>query len=927
MDVPPLCLFELRFRVLSPIRKLPHYHGAQWSALFRHAFRECLPEGQSMAQAGISCIPIETGIETYEAGAPAHVGLIFPAPLFQAICRGLSGMNRVASGDGHFLAGKTVFLESVYDRIADQAYTLERLTELSDTTTAPSLKEDHLLPEVERLGTLSQFRLVFYTPLRLNRPEGCKTSHHVFCDEGFFSTPPADNAPLDHLLANAGRIRGGAPQPDGIQAGNLALADQALLWLDIPYRSRPENMFHEKTLSATTLGGIVGTLTLSGTPAPDAARKLVVGQYTGVGKNHAFGLGFYSIPELDDVRRIRPLRRGKSILQRALTPETLKTLLDKATATSPGPDGLMFSDIKKAGRHYLENLCASACSGGYQAGGYKSYQMPKSSGGFREIHIQNAVDRLLQKAVADGMTPIIDNLLSKSSFAYRLGLNRQGAASALKKYLAEGYTTGVKADIAAFFDSVPLNRLADLLHGLFPFEPFVDVIIPWLTAACAEGRAALPQGSPLSPVLSNLYLHRFDCDMSKAGFKLIRYADDFVCLFQNGANTDQDINVIQKSLAVLGLALKPEKTVPLRPGAPVDFLGYAVTAEAITEKSPEENDTDQTWLPVFRETWQTGTPIYLSSICRGAYSSGAYLVIKDDRDVTHAVAWNSISRMIIVGRSPFSGGVVYRAARENIPVSFVDVRGRLTGSLYPAGYEVPEMTALQETCSADPAFCLDFARRIIAAKINNAHVLLRRNKTDLPELKEMVDRALQADNLETLRGYEGYAARQFFGALGGLVTPFEFKGRVYHPPDGPVNVMLSFGYTLLYARIALVLKDKGFNPRIGFFHQGRGSHLSLASDLLEELRHIAERIVLALIHTGEIQEKDFTAVNKASLSYSRLEGDGFRKFIHRYEHTMAQSFTTGDGEKLTYNAYLDEMADHLKRSLKMGIPYKALRID
>ena len=249
------------------------------------------------------------------------------------------------------------------------------------------------------------------------------------------------------------------------------------------------------------------------------------------------------------------------------------------------------------------------------------------------------------------------------------------------------------------------------------------------------------------------------------------------------------------------------------------------------------------------------------------------------------------------------------------------------GSLNPSGYEVPEMAAQQEVCSKDPSFCLAFAREIISAKIMNSHVLLRRNKVDISSLKEVIPHVLQADNMDTLRGYEGYAAKLFFGAFASLVMPFEFKGRIYHPPDGPVNVMLSFGYTLLYNRIALVLKDKGFNPRVGFFHKGRGGHLSLASDLLEELRHIVDRIVLALIHNREIKEYDFATVEKKGLSYSRLEGEGFRKYIHRFEHTMATTFTVENGENFTYNTYLDEMVDHLKRSLRMSIPYRALRID
>ncbi|TLM98751.1 hypothetical protein FDZ71_16695, partial [bacterium] len=102
---------------------------------------------------------------------------------------------------------------------------------------------------------------------------------------------------------------------------------------------------------------------------------------------------------------------------------------------------------------------------------------------------------------------------------------------------------------------------------------------------------------------------------------------------------------------------------------------------------------------------------------------------------------------------------------------------------------------------------------------------------------------------------------------------------------------------------------------------------ALASDLLEPLRHLAERIVLSLIHLKEIAPDDFSVQEKHGTTCHRLNGEGFRTFIHRYEHTMASRFTPTNGEKMSYNAWLDETADSLVRALKFGISYQPLRID
>jgi len=296
-------------------------------------------------------------------------------------------------------------------------------------------------------------------------------------------------------------------------------------------------------------------------------------------------------------------------------------------------------------------------------------------------------------------------------------------------------------------------------------------------------------------------------------------------------------------------------------------------------------------------------------------------------DTEEKIPWNRLNRMVIAGRSPFSGGVVYRAVKEDVPVTFIDIMGRARGHLFPEYHEMPEMLSLQEKYRKDKEFCLSFAKEIISAKIHNSTVLLQRNGMDVEDMKEIQERLKEAKDVDSLRGYEGAASKAYFAKLAHLVAPFEFKSRVYHPPDGPINTILSLGYSVLYNRIATALKDSGFNARFGFFHQGRGSHCALASDLMEELRHIIERVVLSLIHLGELKPDDFTVRKKKEIDICRIGGEGFRKFVHRFEKTMAVSTSYGSTERMSYNAYIDEMTAGLKRSLRLGIPYKALRID
>jgi len=924
MNPPPLCLYELHFRVISPIDNLPFYHGPQLSALFRYLIKPHLSGGSTLSSTFITIEPIETGLNAFEENDIFNVGIAFPIEylfLIEPVIDVLSGKNKpdIPLPEGHLMPGKTIILDDVVCRISGKSGLLP---------TPHVLNYEILKDEFELLKNIEEFSLVFHSPLRLPRPHYHKIQGHRYCDYEFFLEPHKElNNPLAHVLSSIKKrlmqyhsyeADKSLPSPTEKFDLPLKIADGALIWIDCPYGYNP----------VKTIGGVMGTIKISGRCTDDLAQTLVMGQYSHLGKNTAFGFGSYIIPELEGAKRIKPLCRGKPLFERAITIQSFKNALSRLPNSSPGMDGITLQDAKKAGEPYLINLRDTLFNGTYIKGELKRYRLLKNDGKFRDIYVQCISDRLIHKVISDYLSTLVDRLLHDSAWAYRKGLNRKGAAEALQRAISEGYVNGIKADIDTFFDSINLNKLFFIIEGLFPFEPLTELLKDLIDQFSSKGVKGLPQGSPLSPVLSNLYLTLFDKDMEKEGFRLTRYCDDFVILSKSDIQNESIMESIQKSLFRLDLTLKKEKTIEVQGHTPINFLGYLISNETIEEGSKEENDTaNDEWLPVFKDEWRTGQPVYITMLSKGAYSSGPDLFIKLDEKEHEKINWNNISRLVVVGRSPVSGGVIYRAVKEEIPVTFIDIMGKVKGSFYPEYSQMSEIASIQATFAKDEKYSLSFAKEIISAKVHNSFILLKRNGIDSKGLKELEKSIREAGSVESLRGYEGTAARLYFSEFAHLVEPFEFKGRVYHPPDGPVNVMLSFGYTLLYNRISAVLKDKGFNARTGFFHKGRGTHNALASDLLEELRHIVERIVLTLIHLKEIKKDDFSYGNRKGVEICRLEGDGFRKFIRRFENTMAKKASYHGAERMSYNSYLDEMSDSLKRSLKLNIPYKALRID
>ncbi len=448
-------LLALEFAVLAPIRGLPHFPGPHWSALFRNLFHT-LEAKLKAVNPTVWVQPVETGILEYEAGDRLSLGLVVPAAAVPALEEVLGCFNRLAAGRGHFQPGVTLRLENVTSRFDGRPWW---------GAGAALLSREMVAAEVKELCVCDRFTLLTLSPLRIPRPPGRKESGHRYCDADFFLRGNDDEV-CRRLLE---KVRGLAfdtfPMPAD---GTLKVSGGALNWLDVAYAGK-------------TMGGVVGALEIAGRPQPEEALRLVLGQYLGVGKNAAFGLGFYRIPELDPVRTIRPLVRGTTLLSRVVTPEALAGVLARLPDSSPGPDGMSLADAHAAGPALLKKLRAAVLAGP-PAGeiSLKPYRLPKSDGGARTIYVQNLGERLLHRAFIDQLVPAVDVLLSSSSYVYRRGLSHQRSARTLHELLAEGFCCGLKADISAFFDSVRTRELLWILEGLFPAEPLVEHLAAWL---------------------------------------------------------------------------------------------------------------------------------------------------------------------------------------------------------------------------------------------------------------------------------------------------------------------------------------------------------------------------------------------------------------------------------------------------------------
>ncbi|MFD2183510.1 CRISPR-associated endonuclease Cas1 [Rhodoplanes azumiensis] len=296
-------------------------------------------------------------------------------------------------------------------------------------------------------------------------------------------------------------------------------------------------------------------------------------------------------------------------------------------------------------------------------------------------------------------------------------------------------------------------------------------------------------------------------------------------------------------------------------------------------------------------------PLYVQEPGARVRKSGETLVIETD-DVKTEVPIGEVSELVLHGPVSVTGPTVTALLREEIPVTWASAGGWVLGHTVSTGHRNVNIRIAQYRAAFDERRALGFARTLVAAKIRNARVFLRRNfkagdeaarDGALEAMARLADRALHAPTEAELLGLEGEAAARYFrlfdtmlGDAAQKFPQFAFEKRTRRPPADPVNAMLSFGYALLTRTWHTVLSGVGFDPYLGFYHKPRFGRAALALDMMEPFRPIlADSTVIQVINNGEVKPDGFTAAGPAVT----LKPAAKRAFIAAYERRLDQEVT------------------------------------
>lgn len=298
--------------------------------------------------------------------------------------------------------------------------------------------------------------------------------------------------------------------------------------------------------------------------------------------------------------------------------------------------------------------------------------------------------------------------------------------------------------------------------------------------------------------------------------------------------------------------------------------------------------------------------LYITSPDRYLSLDGENVVVRNQDEEIGRVPLHNLEAITTFGYAGASPALMGACAKRNIDLSFLTPSGRFLARVSGEVRGNVTLRKEQYRISEDRQQCMPIARNFITGKVYNGRWVLERAARDYP-LRLDVEKlkaksAFLADSIanirkssspEVLLGLEGEAASVYFSVFDDLILQqkedFCFRGRSRRPPMDAVNAMLSFAYTLLAGMCGSALETVGLDPYVGFFHTDRPGRMSLALDLMEELRAVmADRFVLTMINRRVISPGGFIKKEDGAVI---MDDETRKQFLASWQTKKAETIT------------------------------------
>lgn len=270
------------------------------------------------------------------------------------------------------------------------------------------------------------------------------------------------------------------------------------------------------------------------------------------------------------------------LIERVLSTENINLAVQrvKRNKGAAGIDGIGIEELESHMSKHWEAVSRLIRAGHYQPNAVRGVEIPKPNGGKRKLGIPTVMDRVIQQAVGQVLTPIFDCAFSAYSYGFRPKRNAHQAVLQANEYVNANHRYIVSLDLENFFDKVNHDRLMSLLHRKVDDPKLLKLIRRYLQSGIMTGGVTAsrdegtPQGGPLSPLLSNILLDELDKELERRGHRFVRYADDCNIFLKSKSSANRVKERITCFIErKLRLPVNRKKTAVKRPHS-VEILGY-----------------------------------------------------------------------------------------------------------------------------------------------------------------------------------------------------------------------------------------------------------------------------------------------------------------------------------------------------------------
>ena len=650
--------------------------------------------------------------------------------------------------------------------------------------------------------------------------------------------------------------------------------------------------------------------------------------------------------------------RGGPLYDQVASVQMLAKAFDRVRFNNgaAGGDGISVQHFASSADLRLRRLAHELRTGRYLPGPLRRVYIPKSSGGLRPLDIPCVVDRVVQAAAALVLDPILDREMEPSSFAYRRGRSVAHAVARVASLRREGYRHVVDGDIVRFFERIPHERLIVRLEKYIDDPALIDLVWLWLESAMPSG-LGVPQGSPISPLLANVYLDQIDEEIEGRGIRLVRFADDFLLLCKSEGLAETALGKMKTMLARHGLELHASKTRLVDFDQGFRFLGHMfvrsmIVKEVDMDETPSEDaiaaaeaatDAFRKFAePVFADADAASggraprlRPLYVIEPGRRLEAAGETLKVTENGVDKLALPPGRIGRIELGPDTDATLAALDLAQAWDIEVVRVNGFGQPVARYEAPDHDRSQRHLAQAACHLDEPKRVDLARRIVAGRIFNQRVLLRRLNRErkdgqialaCQQLGRVLRKLPSAGSVKACMGHEGDAGRIYWPAIG-LCAPetFVFSRRERTRTASPVNRVLSMMAGLLSRDVRSMALRAGLHVGFGALHSVDDLEDACVFDLVEEFRApVAEAATMALFNRRALRPEHFQNGEDGS----GLARDAWRIILRGYEAWIARPVVSPQsGNRVLWRGLMFEQAHAYGRHCEGREPYRPYAMD